>query len=249
LSSCQLVTALRLLPYAVADGPHNMAADEVLLEQALRGVASLRLYGWTEATLSLGYFQPERQRLTDPRTARLPFVRRPSGGAALVHHHEITYALGLPAGPPWQGTESWLCRMHGILTRALTDLGVDATSCGQPNAGRFSGLLCFQHFTPGDLLIGSAKVAGSAQRRHRGALLQHGSLLLATSPFAPDLPGIDQLSGKQLSPQAAGQAIASQFTRATGWELKPANWSADEMGRIEELAAVKYGCAAWNGKR
>src|SRR5205085_11240257 len=79
----------RLLPYAVADGPHNMAADEVLLEAAFAGVASLRFYGWTTATVSLGYFQPERVRLDDGRLAGLPFVRRPSRGGTLVHHHEV----------------------------------------------------------------------------------------------------------------------------------------------------------------
>src|SRR5262245_51580642 len=102
----------RLLPYAIADGPHNMAADEVLLEAAIAGVASLRFYGWSEATVSLGYFQPECRRLDDERLARLPFVRRPSGGDALVHHHEVTYALALPPGRPWHAGEPWPRRMH-----------------------------------------------------------------------------------------------------------------------------------------
>src|SRR5262249_21106303 len=104
----------RLLPYALADGPHNMAAHAVLLEAAAQGVASLRFYGWSAATPSLGYFQSERLRHADPRLAELPYVRRPSGGATLVHHHEVTYALGLPAGSLWQTGESWLRRMHAI---------------------------------------------------------------------------------------------------------------------------------------
>ena len=90
--------ACRLLPFAVADGPHNMAADETLMASAAAGVASLRFYGWPEATLSLGYFQAEKLRLCDPRLAGLPFVRRPSGGATLIHHHELTYCLALPVG-------------------------------------------------------------------------------------------------------------------------------------------------------
>ena len=56
---------IRLLPYSEADGPHNMAADETLLESAVRGLASLRFYGWSPPTLSLGYFQPERSRLEE----------------------------------------------------------------------------------------------------------------------------------------------------------------------------------------
>src|SRR5579862_3071142 len=116
----------RLLPYAVAIGAINMAADEVLLEAAIAGIASLRFYGWTEATLSLGYFQHERIRNEDERLATLPYVRRASGGATLVHHREVTYALALPARWPWQGDEPWLQRMHGVIALALADLGIAA---------------------------------------------------------------------------------------------------------------------------
>src|SRR5438067_2477800 len=118
--------ACRLLPYSVAPGAANMAADEVLLESAARGVASLRFYGWTEATLSLGYFQPESLRHTDERLAVLPYVRRASGGATLVHHHEVTYALALPPDQPWHGDRAWVGRMHGIIAAALNALGVGA---------------------------------------------------------------------------------------------------------------------------
>src|SRR5262249_13270053 len=86
----------RLLPYTVADGQTNVATDEALLESALAGVATLRFYGWSEPTLSLGYFQSHTIRLADPLLAELPFVRRPSGGDTLVQHHELTYALALP---------------------------------------------------------------------------------------------------------------------------------------------------------
>src|SRR4051812_16012691 len=92
----------RLLPFVTADGPWQMAADEVMLEAAVAGTASFRTYGWTAVTLSLGYFQPAAVRLADPLLASLPFVRRASGGATLVHDREVTYALALPAGPPWQ---------------------------------------------------------------------------------------------------------------------------------------------------
>ena len=62
---------------------------------------------------------------------------------------------------------------------------MEAAACREET--RFTGLLCFQHLTPGDLLLQGAKVVGSAQRRHRGALLQHGGILLAASPHAPEL--------------------------------------------------------------
>src|SRR5437899_518235 len=102
----------RLLPFHIAAGPWQMAADEVLLESAVRGLASLRFYGWPAATLSLGYFQPAAVRRADPTLSALPWVRRPSGGSALVHHHEITYALALPAGAPWQTRKGCALCMH-----------------------------------------------------------------------------------------------------------------------------------------
>jgi lipoate-protein ligase A len=237
------------MPYAVADGPRNMAADEALLESAVRGVASLRFYGWREATVSLGYFQPERLRRDDPRLAPLPYVRRPSGGGTLVHHHELTYALALPAGSPWHSGDSWLVRMHRVLAAALTDLGVTAglhTPVGDEASEDF---LCFRHFTPGDLLIGPGKVAGSAQRRQRGALMQHGSILLAQSPYTPTLPGIRELSGRSLSSDPVRRAVLWQLLEQTGWELTDAAWTEDEQRRLEELAESKYAQDRWNRKR
>src|SRR5436190_22488839 len=114
--------AIRLLPFATADGPINMAADEVMLLGAADGIASLRFYGWSPATLSLGYFQPAAVRLSDPRLATLPWVRRASGGATLVHDRELTYALALPSGLPWQSEQSWMPRFHAIIAAAFARL-------------------------------------------------------------------------------------------------------------------------------
>src|SRR5437763_17219653 len=127
------VPTCRLLPFEAADGPHQMAADEVLLAAAVWDVASLRFYAWEPPTLSLGYFQRAGDRLADARLAALPFVRRASGGGALVHHHEVTYALALPPGPPWRSGEPWSCRMHHLIQSALADVGAAAATrgCGE----------------------------------------------------------------------------------------------------------------------
>jgi lipoate-protein ligase A len=241
--------AVRLLPYATADGPHNMAADEVLLESAAQGQASLRFYGWSEATLSLGYFQPERRRFDDERLAGLPFVRRPSGGDALVHHHELTYALAVPAGPPWQTRNSCGPCVHRILAAALDHFGIPARLHDAENPGPFTGVLCFQHLTPGDLLVGPHKIAGSAQRKQRGAWMQHGGILLAGSPYTPALPGVRELTGCGLSAVELSTAVVEEFVRATGWRLVPAEWTDQERQRVEKLAAEKYARDAWNRKR
>src|SRR5439155_9541566 len=173
------VPICRLLPYTVADGPRHMALDEVLLRSAQSGTASLRFYGWSEPTLSLGYFQSEELRHSDPVLAVLPYVRRPTGGATLVHHHEVTYALALPAGRSWQQRGSWLERMHAIIAGSLKPWRVTARLHEITDTKPFTGVLCFQHHAPGDVMIGTAKIAGSAQRKQRGALLQHGAILLS----------------------------------------------------------------------
>src|SRR5262245_51070124 len=105
-----------------------MALDEALLATAAtEGQASLRFYGWSEPTLSLGYFQASADAR---RLFPLSWVRRPSGGAALVHHHEITYALALPPGKAWQPAGlSWICQFHHAIRRALDSFGIASDAC------------------------------------------------------------------------------------------------------------------------
>lgn len=242
---------LRLLPLEALSGPANMAADEVLLHTASEsGVASLRFYTWREPTLSLGYFQPASDRFADPRLAELPWVRRTTGGAALVHHHEVTYALALPPGKPWQpANEPWGCRFHHIVTAALLGAGAATRSvvCGEEK--KLDPVLCFLHHTPGDLLAGGAKVVGSAQRKQKGALLQHGGILLAASEFTPQMPGLLELTGVRFPPEQVARLVTEQFATETGWEIVPTEWSSDELELRNQLANEKYTNPEWNAKR
>ena len=241
---------VRLLPYEVADGPANMAADDVLLEFAqAEHVASLRFYGWSPATLSLGYFQPAADRFKSSELGSLPWVRRATGGSALVHDKEVTYALSLPPGPPWQSGESWLVRMHRIIAGALASLGVAApiTIADEPQV--LGDVLCFQKQTAGDLICRGAKIAGSAQRKQRQCLLQHGDILLARSRHAPQLPGLAELCGLTIMEDQISAAIKSTFVKEIGWELLRADWTAAEEQRRRQLARDKYGSRAWNERR
>jgi lipoate-protein ligase A len=241
---------VRLLPGGRDDGPHNMAADEALLESAAAGVASFRLYGWTAPTLSLGYFQAAGPARAEPRLASLPRVRRATGGAALVHHHDITYALALPPDFPWQRRDvSWPRLMHTALQSALATYGVGSALCPPGGERKRGEVLCFLHHTPDDLLIGEDKIAGSAQRKRHGALLQHGSLLLASSPATPELPGVAELAGVRLAEDAMATALREEFTRHTGWALIPGDWTHAERRRRDELASSKYGRPTWTDKR
>jgi lipoate-protein ligase A len=236
---------IRLLPFAAASGYRNMALDEALLRTALeRKQASLRFYTWDEPTLTLGYFQPYADRLPG-----VTWVRRPTGGDAILHHHEITYTLALPAGPPWHSSESWLCRFHHVVGQALKQFGIEsrAVNCGEEQ--RLGPFLCFQHQTPADLAINGHKVVGSAQRRPHGATMQHGSILLKRSRFAPQVPGIAELSGVSLEGPELVTALVAEFAHETGWNVQPDAWSAEELQAANELERSKYSTAEWNEKR
>jgi lipoate-protein ligase A len=241
---------IRLLPFAGADGATNMSADEAMLESAVRGTASLRFYTWNEPTLSLGYFQRAEERAADANLSRLAWVRRSTGGAAIVHHHELTYALALPPGKEWVSQEHWICRAHHIVQRVLTEHGVKshAVICGEEQ--KLGAVVCFLHQTPGDLLINGSKVVGSAQRKMRGATLQHGSILLHRSPFAPELAGIcDTPGAPEFAPEPLAKLLTKAFAADTGWALVPGEWTAEERDRIPIIRAEKYANREWNEKR
>jgi lipoate-protein ligase A len=112
--------------------------------------------------------------------------------------------------------------------------------------------LCFLHQTPCDVLVKGHKVVGSAQRRSRGALLQHGAILLAQSPHTPLLAGLHELAGFDPSPEsraALQNELITELRHDTGWILAPGEWTADELQRRVALAAEKYGSPLWNEKR
>lgn len=225
-----------------------MARDEAMLESAAsRGVAFLRFYTWTEPTLSLGYFQPSAAR---DALAPLAWVRRSTGGAGIVHHHELTYSFALPSRPEWKSNEGWICRFHHLLSDVLGSSGIESNlvSCGEEK--KLGEVLCFLDQTPGDLLIQGSKVAGSAQRKMRGALLQHGSILLRSSEHAPHLKGINDYAGRELfAPEALADLLARKFVADTGAKLELGEWTAAERVRVLEIRTEKYASADWNERR
>src|SRR5947209_20176933 len=93
-----MTTTVRVLPHESGDGPWNMALDEALLDSVAADPsrAVLRTYSWSVPTLSLGYFQRFAESQADPRWRSVPIVRRPTGGGALWHDREVTYAVVIP---------------------------------------------------------------------------------------------------------------------------------------------------------
>ena len=171
----------RLLATPPLDGAENMALDEVLLRRAAStGEAVFRVYAWSSPTLSLGRNQPARDEY-DPRALaehRVGVVRRLTGGRAVLHDREVTYSVTAPEALGGTLREAYL-RINEVLVHGLRFLGVDA-SIAVP-AGRAplpSTAPCFEEPTEGEIVAGGRKLAGSAQYREGGAILQHGSILV-----------------------------------------------------------------------
>jgi lipoate-protein ligase A len=269
----------RLLIDPPASGAWNMAVDESLLESAATNdTLTLRFYRWLEPTLSLGYFQPYNDRRQHSASRNCPVVRRQTGGGAILHDREITYSFVAPPGHRLALKHIALYKtIHAALIDVLAEYGIPASLCrvqgresGQDGdcpdfrvnengtvpfstksvaARRDAEFLCFLRRSPGDVLLSDVKIAGSAQRRFKGAVLQHGSLLLARSQAAPELPGIAEMAATSPSFDQLTQAWTTNLARAIPLEMQPGVLSDKEQLRAAELAQEKYKSNGWNQKR
>ena len=242
----------RLLIDPPAAGPWNMAVDETLLEwSAEEGAACWRFYRWQEPTVSLGYFQTHDDRRQHSPSRHCPAVRRLTGGGAIVHDAELTYSLVLPADHPLAVRRDLLYRaVHTALIRVLADLGLEVTLCdgaASGEAGR-QPWLCFLRRSSGDVLLGPAKIAGSAQRRRRSAVLQHGSLLLRRSASAPELPGLEDLAGRSIADAPLIEAWLGELADCLGVVWQPGSLDAPQRQRAATVAA-RYVSADWTEHR
>ncbi len=151
-----------------------MALDEALLLEAGRtGARFLRLYRWDPPCLSLGRNEPALER------GGIATVRRPTGGRAVWHEHEVTYAVAAPIAAFGHLRDAYRA-IHERLAAALRSLGANVTLAGdRPTARRLDGpTSCFATSVGGEILAHGRKLVGSAQVRHGSAFLQHGSILL-----------------------------------------------------------------------
>lgn len=175
-----------------ADGATNMAADECLAAEAVsRGGLVIRLYRWKTTTISLGAFQPIVAARDCAAIAGMPLVRRPSGGGAIVHGSDFTYAAAVPKWHAWGATPQVLYdAFHGAMVATLRAWGVE-TRLAEADPAVEGQFFCFDRRAGGDLLADhptpgaespTIKLMGSAQRRLAEAVLQHGSLLLTPNP-------------------------------------------------------------------
>jgi lipoate-protein ligase A len=263
----------RLLISEPLSGPENMALDEAIMESVGAGLVrpTLRLYAWHPSCLSLGYAQP----VADVNHAALvehgwDLVRRPTGGRAILHTDELTYAIVAPADhPELQGgvLESYR-RLRRGLAAALAGLGLVVDPAhGEPlSAESRANPVCFEVPSAYEITVRGFKLLGSAQVRRRDAILQHGTL-----PLAGDLSRVclvlrhenltsrekarerlleraatlESLLGEPVRWNHAARAIQAGFEGELGWHFERGVLLQRELDRADVLAAERYRSQVW----
>ncbi|MER2260178.1 MAG: lipoate--protein ligase family protein, partial [Priestia megaterium] len=169
---------------------YNMALDEALLEWHSKGEIppTIRFYGWNPPTLSIGYFQKAEKEINFDKVKELGlgFVRRPTGGRGVLHDEELTYSVIVSEeypNMPKTVTEAYRVISEGLL-EGFRSLGLEAYFAIPRSEEEKNSLknprssVCFDAPSWYELVVEGRKIAGSAQTRQKGVILQHGSILL-----------------------------------------------------------------------
>jgi lipoate-protein ligase A len=250
-------TICRVLPHWKADGPSNMAIDEALLDSVAfdPSMAVVRTYEWSIPTLSLGYFQRTVDFESDSRWSTVPIVRRPTGGGALWHDIEVTYAVVIPGHHPFARPSRALYRaIHDSIAHQIRLLGIPASLRGTPEIdeeleSRPRPFLCFNDRDEEDVVFRNAKLVGSAQRRRSGAILQHGSLLLGRSKTTPELPGLSDLAPILGSTEKWVPILRTLLAETLNLPVVEDELRPDEIQKAENLRQTIYSDPLWTLRR
>lgn len=260
----------------------NMAIDEAVLIMHSEGRVppTIRFYTWQPATLSIGYFQKAREEINlhQVKARRLGFVRRITGGRAVLHDQELTYSVVVRADHPLipeSVTESYRVISTGLL-HGFLDLGLDAyfavprTLEEQAALTKPRSSVCFDSSSWYELVVEGRKVAGSAQTRQRGVVLQHGSILLdldvellfelfqfsherlkerLKKQFVHKAVAINQLLDKPVTVEEISPIFKQGFATALNLELVTDSLTEEEWELAQQLVREKYGCDEWNFRK
>ncbi|MEE9200604.1 MAG: biotin/lipoate A/B protein ligase family protein [Candidatus Brocadiales bacterium] len=233
-------TSWRVILDTAQEAPVNMAVDEAIA-RVLSGsdkepVPTLRIYQWSANSLSIGYFQEVARvvsalKLKDP-AKNYHIVRRPTGGSAVIHDRDLSFALIL------KGDRPDIIALYSLLgrcvTEALRQLGVSAELCnGSGQNPNNHSSLCISRHCPHDVVHQGRKVAGYAARRLRGVTLVQGYVTL-----------VDGLSTQGLS-----DAIIDAFKDVAGATLLDGTLTDEEKALAVGLREEKYTRREWNCKR
>jgi lipoate-protein ligase A len=267
----------RLLITPPAAGAVNMALDEAILQSLADSVGrpTLRFYQWDPPCLSLGYNEPWTD-VDECACARLGYdwVRRPTGGRAILHRDELTYSVVVGASEARVTggiVESYRRLSRGLLT-GLRILGADVFQTQENKSVNLQeGAACFDSPSNYEITVGGKKLIGSAQVRRRGQILQHGTLPLVgdldgifgclrvcgeesrTSPagdqrssLGPYACTLEQALGRSVSFDEAAAALAHGFGDALNLQLEPGELSEHECIVTDHLYQTRYGNDEWN---
>lgn len=230
---------------AARTGPENMAVDEALLDLAgSERIGVLRLYRWAPATLSFGAHEPALRRYDRDRieVLGLPVVRRPTGGRAVWHADEVTYAVAAPADTFGSLAETYHA-IHSAIADALRALGAPVSLARKPaEPPALDDGACFASPVGGEIVAQRRKVVGSAQLRRGDTFLQHGSILLSGSQATvndvtrgapPD--GADVALTKVLGHAVDVSTVNHALARAAR-DAWPGDWS--DIGSLAQRTAA-----------
>jgi len=260
----------------------NMALDEALLDWHSEGLIPpvIRFYEWEPATLSIGYFQQAKRdiNLEALREQGIGFVRRPTGGRAVLHEHELTYSVIVTESypnMPESVTEAYRVLSEGIL-QGFHNLGMDAyfsvpdTEEKKADLKQPKSAVCFDAPSWYELVVEGKKIAGSAQTRQKGVILQHGAILLdldeekllsvfnfsseeAKERMRKKLPekavAINSLVNDPVSIEQCVTAFRDGFAKSLQIELKPFTLSEEQLNYVRDLEEKKYAHDDWNFKK
>jgi len=256
----------RLLVTEPTDGATNMAIDEALWRsrQAGAGPPTLRFFGWSPPTVSLGYGQPLDRHVDLDACHRLGvgIVRRPTGGSAIYHdgpERELTYSVvatagDLGIGPDLLETYRWI---GAALLRGLQALGAPAELVPERPPDGPVPAFCFARTGVYEIEVDGRKLVGSAQRRQGDSFLQHGAVLLGVDearlrtvfPTTRDplatLTTLERALGRRPSFDDVADALARAFEQEHGLDLRPGGLSAEETARVAALVSDRYASPAW----
>lgn len=263
----------RLIEHPSSTGVWNMAVDEAILESVYHGdsLPTLRLYAWAPPCLSLGHAQPfdevDTQALSENGWG---VVRRPTGGKAILHVDELTYAVIAPEREPRVagGVLSSYLRLSQALLQVLEILGLDpeAKEKHPDEETQKKNPVCFEVPSNYEITVKGKKLIGSAQARRKEGVLQHGALPLygdltrivnvlkfeneqkrsqAKTRLLAHATTIEMELGRVVSWEEAGQAFQQAFTDALNLDLVPGNLTETEKRRAQELMVEKYAHPSW----
>jgi len=244
-----------------APGGFNMRGDELLAEEVADGEYPIvvRFYTWAPSAVSLGKNQsPEVIVASECERRGWDVVYRPTGGRALLHHHDLSYSVCIPAGEDRLERLKWLYHTTALCFRdALNSLGMVAemvSSVGEGVGGgvRSGARLCLNTHTRGELAVEGKKIVASAQRLYDRSILQHGSINLTgdcgaiagVAPVSEDererladklrrsAANVANASGRDIRAEEIVSRAIEPFERRFGITLKPVGWLPEEIGRI-----------------